>query len=315
MIKQNKIILVKEHSREYSLFHIFAYSDIVKLTNQKLGCQVINELFLFKDLVETYHESTELKEMFAFIAQKAQDETFVEKVIADFNSALESILPYLNEEKHVEDLEELKELYNLFLKFYEGIAYVWVIPSLESVPERLRQQALASRVATERYSSKRDQLFVVNLKKLYPDLKDLVMFLSPAEVFKGKINKDIVKILQERSQGYIFYRGEIFSGDRLKNFFADHSIQLLETSSEVDRQEIKGAIAYRGVVKGTVKKVSIAKDLSKVDFGDVLVAPMTRPEYLPAMKKAAAFVTDEGGITCHAAIVARELKKTLRYWH
>ena len=36
---------------------------------------------------------------------------------------------------------------------------------------------------------------------------------------------------------------------------------------------------------------------------------MTRPEYLPAMKKAAAFITDEGGITCHAAIIAREMKK------
>jgi pyruvate,water dikinase len=36
---------------------------------------------------------------------------------------------------------------------------------------------------------------------------------------------------------------------------------------------------------------------------------MTRPEYISAMKKAAAIVTDEGGITCHAAIVSRELKK------
>jgi pyruvate,water dikinase len=36
---------------------------------------------------------------------------------------------------------------------------------------------------------------------------------------------------------------------------------------------------------------------------------MTRPDYLPAMQKASAFVTDEGGITCHAAIIAREMKK------
>ena len=36
---------------------------------------------------------------------------------------------------------------------------------------------------------------------------------------------------------------------------------------------------------------------------------MTRPEFMPALKKAAAIITDEGGITCHAAIVARELKK------
>jgi pyruvate,water dikinase len=37
---------------------------------------------------------------------------------------------------------------------------------------------------------------------------------------------------------------------------------------------------------------------------------MTTPDFLPAMQRAAAFVTDEGGIMCHAAIVARELKKT-----
>ena len=43
--------------------------------------------------------------------------------------------------------------------------------------------------------------------------------------------------------------------------------------------------------------------------GEILVSTMTVPDFLPAMKKAAAFVTDEGGITCHAAIVAREMKK------
>ena len=40
---------------------------------------------------------------------------------------------------------------------------------------------------------------------------------------------------------------------------------------------------------------------------EILVSPMTVPDYLPAMKKAKAIITDEGGITCHAAIVSREL--------
>ena len=44
----------------------------------------------------------------------------------------------------------------------------------------------------------------------------------------------------------------------------------------------------------------------KVNKGDILVASMTTPDYIPAMKKAAAIITDEGGITCHAAIIARE---------
>ena len=58
---------------------------------------------------------------------------------------------------------------------------------------------------------------------------------------------------------------------------------------------------------GTVKVLHSATEAYKVEKGDILVAVMTRPDYVPAMKLAAAIVTDEGGITCHAAIVAREL--------
>lgn len=47
--------------------------------------------------------------------------------------------------------------------------------------------------------------------------------------------------------------------------------------------------------------------MGKVQKGDILVAVMTRPDYIVGIKKAAAIVTDEGGITCHAAIVAREI--------
>lgn len=49
------------------------------------------------------------------------------------------------------------------------------------------------------------------------------------------------------------------------------------------------------------------KEIDKVKTGDILVAVMTRPDYIMGIKKAAAIVTDEGGITCHAAIISREL--------
>jgi pyruvate,water dikinase len=49
--------------------------------------------------------------------------------------------------------------------------------------------------------------------------------------------------------------------------------------------------------------------MKKVEPGDVLIISMTDPNYIPAMEKAGAFVTDMGGILCHAAIVAREMKK------
>ncbi|MFA6428441.1 MAG: PEP/pyruvate-binding domain-containing protein [Candidatus Buchananbacteria bacterium] len=308
--KENKkLLLVKEHSREYSLFHIAAYSEILKLTNQKFGCQMENELFLSQELVETYHEPAEIKGMFAAIAKKAQDKKFVEKIIRDFNFALKNILPYLNEERYVKNIKELKDLYELFLRFYEGIAYVWVIPGLTSIPASLRKAALAAREATEKYSSKRDQLFIVNLKRLFSKLGDQVKFLLPKEVFKQKVDQKIIKQLKERALGYIYYRDQVFAGQKFKNFFVEHDIQLTATVVSNKNGEVSGTIAYRGSIKGKAKIVFTVKDLVKIESGDVLVSPMTRPEYLPAMKKAAAFVTDEGGITCHAAIVAREMKK------
>lgn len=73
--------------------------------------------------------------------------------------------------------------------------------------------------------------------------------------------------------------------------------------------EVKGLIASRGKVIGRAKILRSAKEIHKIEVGDVLIAVMTKPDYLPAMQKASAFVTDEGGITCHAAIIAREMKK------
>ncbi len=74
-------------------------------------------------------------------------------------------------------------------------------------------------------------------------------------------------------------------------------------------EELKGSIAYPGLVRGRVKIILTKTDLKKIKIGDILVSSATNPDLISAMKKAAAFVTDTGGIICHAAIVARELKK------
>jgi phosphoenolpyruvate synthase/pyruvate phosphate dikinase len=74
-------------------------------------------------------------------------------------------------------------------------------------------------------------------------------------------------------------------------------------------KEIKGVPASSGKVKGTAKIVLDARSNVIFKKGEILVASMTRPEFLPLMQKALAFVTDEGGISCHAAIVSRELGK------
>jgi pyruvate, water dikinase len=70
---------------------------------------------------------------------------------------------------------------------------------------------------------------------------------------------------------------------------------------------LQGQGASPGVASGKVVIIRDAKDTGSVKEGDILVTKMTSPDMVPAMQKVAAIITDEGGLTCHAAIVSREL--------
>jgi pyruvate,water dikinase len=70
---------------------------------------------------------------------------------------------------------------------------------------------------------------------------------------------------------------------------------------------LHGETASGGIYSGSVKIVHNPSELGKVQKGDVLVTTMTTPDMVPAMQRAGAIVTDEGGMTCHAAIVSREM--------
>jgi phosphohistidine swiveling domain-containing protein len=118
-----------------------------------------------------------------------------------------------------------------------------------------------------------------------------------------------VDILNERIKFSIIYqKGDkqlIYSGERAKNFLAKLN---LEKEKMVKVDHLEGTCACPGFVKGTVKIVNLPEEKSKMNQGDIMVAHTTFPALVPAMKKAAAIVTDDGGVTCHAAIVARESK-------
>ncbi|MCL4360687.1 phosphoenolpyruvate synthase [Patescibacteria group bacterium] len=82
-----------------------------------------------------------------------------------------------------------------------------------------------------------------------------------------------------------------------------------ETGSPFAGHEVivKGDPASPGIASGPVKVLSSPSEIGKIVSGDVLVAEMTNPDYVPAMKKAVAIITERGGRTSHAAIVSREL--------
>ena len=95
----------------------------------------------------------------------------------------------------------------------------------------------------------------------------------------------------------------------------DHKIsRYLTIAQEIIKKQqeeiiVRGITVQKGKARGLVRIVKTYHDIKRVKVGDILVANTTHPNYLPAMHKAAAFVTNEGGVISPAAIVARELKK------
>ncbi|KXB70960.1 pyruvate, water dikinase [Peptoniphilus sp. DNF00840] len=92
-------------------------------------------------------------------------------------------------------------------------------------------------------------------------------------------------------------------------FLQSRPITTLEEEKEEKLVTLcKGLPASPGIGRGKVKLIKDISEINLVEEGDVLVTAMTNPDMVPAMRKCAGVVTDEGGRTCHAAIVSRELQ-------
>lgn len=115
--------------------------------------------------------------------------------------------------------------------------------------------------------------------------------------------------LAERAQDFGLYvtpEGPVFLvGESVKSVLRYFNLLPKE---QIDKT-VKGNIGKKGIARGRVAIVLRPSDNQKVKEGMILIAPETTPDFVPAMARAAAFVTDQGGITSHAAIVAREMGK------
>jgi len=122
-------------------------------------------------------------------------------------------------------------------------------------------------------------------------------------LLEGRLYPDVAR---EREKLCVLYAEKgatrLFTGAA-----AEELVKTTEQRFVGDVSEIRGQCASLGKARGRVKIILSAKDLLKMKQGDVLVAIATNPDVVPAMKKAAAIVTEQGGVTCHAAIVSREL--------
>lgn len=129
-----------------------------------------------------------------------------------------------------------------------------------------------------------------------------------------RLNRKVpAKTLRDRRMAFaaVWQHGKatLYAGKSAKRIIARYSSMVRKTQSRQLNSELHGSTAHPGKVRGRVRVLHSYKEVGTLRRGDILVVSMTTPDYIMAMERAAAFVTDEGGITCHAAIIAREMDK------
>lgn len=137
-----------------------------------------------------------------------------------------------------------------------------------------------------------------------------LMHLSPSEFIELTKTKTLpvsVNILNARVKQFLIIslqnqQQEIFTKDKLHKF-----IPLFEREPPIQKY-LKGTPIWNGLVTGTARILTLPEEVSRMRKGEILVCPMSDPDYMPAIRKAAAIIADQGGLLCHAAIVARELQ-------
>ncbi len=307
--KTKETVLVKMFTREHSLFYAYVWKSANCERNiDWLGMNFEKVAYLRpgeKGVLEVWYAQSEFDEFEVAIVERYRaDANWFKKVSDAFETHWLYLLPYFQQVTPL-TIEEAKDFYAHWIEWWTPMAIVMQIPEIRSLPEDVRVHALELRTSSQEYSDKGDEVYYRFAEALYPQVKNYVSVLTPEEVFSGRLPEEVE--LQARSRGWYMFNdsdgriSELESSVREKGFIFE--------SVTLEDGEIKGSTAHPGCVQGRVVIVRSVEELNKVDEQAILVTPMTDPRYVPVLSRVAAIVTDEGGITCHAAIVARELKK------
>ncbi|HEX5796977.1 MAG TPA: PEP-utilizing enzyme [Candidatus Saccharimonadales bacterium] len=224
-------------------------------------------------------------------------------LLAPFNlgepPSVESVLDRVKESSEQGGLEESNYDKDSFSDLPDGLRQLAKLAQRFTYlkTQRLDMFALADARARPLYeqvaktlSINLDQLFTMTSEEILLSLKNNSKSIVGLPAIKNRQNAYCLALIDGKIGFYQPSQSKVITEEKV---------------SEV----IKGVVASIGIVKGNVRIVIDLKDAKAVEKGEVIVTTMTRPEMGIALDRAAAFVTDEGGLLCHAAIISREMKK------
>lgn len=146
--------------------------------------------------------------------------------------------------------------------------------------------------------ARRTNLALKQIRRVYPS--EYKKVLQEKEKWSAELNR--------RWEYHLFYsekgQHKIVSGQAARRFFKNF---YFEPEKIRQVKKLEGDCASPGKVRGVVTIINLPSENQKIKKADILVSASTNPDLMPAIRQAKAIITDIGGLTCHAAIVSREL--------
>lgn len=229
----------------------------------------------------------------------AKGDSFVSSKIREYYNPIRDVI----EEERILSLQELRDFLSAVEDVYPWLNYLWWGISYREDNNISFEKLLQLRKDTEYFIPGFVAVLRKSLLSYYSDLDDFIDAVLLSEFFDENI--PLQNILEKRKRGYVFTDNRLFNSlDEVLHDFPH--IEIVEEKRE-EAQMFTGQTAYPGKIVGKVKHIQKRDDIHDFEEGDVLVASTTTPDYLPAIKKAGAIISEHGGALSHASIVSREL--------
>jgi len=285
LVKEKKI-----SAKEYGILITPLYQSFINRENEELYNLVKNHRAIKK------HQKKYAWILFDYASLVCNERYFLNKA-KDFLKNPPKIINYKKLKKDKEKIikkYKINQIYKYYLNVLEDLFYL-----MDKKKEVLTQCHFT---ITFLYQEAGNRLGL--------SLNDIRWFLWE-EVKQALIkNKKLSpKIAQQRRKlsvtKYTNSKAVFLSSKRIKNLISD-----IEKDQQLSskKKALKGIPVSSGKVKGEICYLKSARENSKIKKGQILLVSNTTPDFMPAIRKASAIITNEGGLTCHAAIVSRELK-------
>lgn len=269
-----------------------------------------------KGTVSFYVPRLELDALGKYLAARvAQNPSLVKKYSVRIRNNTDILTRIMKKFMHVIPSE--KEYWTFRKYFDPHLAYHGFIKeTVDYLPESILMKTLPifknARVYSEHIYSLSETFFrslakMIGKKEGYSDTSITCLTRSECEIYFATGKLPGAALLASRYKGGSLYfdrNSETFFDAKQTSLFEQARIRALTR----ELGHLQGVAAFPGRVKARCRILLNPADHAKLRTGEVLITGMTRPEFLPAIKRASAIVTDSGGILSHAAIIAREMQ-------